>query len=485
MKRFFLWIVLIALFLYGVSRLFNTSQDVAESPVEEGKDGIVAVLSVNDMHSAVDLMPQFAALADSLRGVYPDLLVFSAGDNRTGNPINDQYDPVSYPMIALMNKVGFDLCTVGNHEFDGGIPALQRNIEDARFPYLCANIMVPETVRLDVKPFEILTCQGLKVAVVGVVEVRANGIPGAHPMLFDQVSFKRAEEVIPNYLYLKDQSDVFILLSHLGYEEDIEVAQQFSSFDAIIGGHSHTLVEYPQKHNGVMVTQAGSSLKNATLTLFTVKHGQVVDVEAKTLDVKNFRKKNPEVKAMLDEFNNDANFNEALATAVTPFQNREELGCMVTDAICEATKADFAFVNTGGLRADRLKKGPITVKDVYSVDPFNNEIVVYTMKGKQVERFIMESYKKNGRYPSYVSGMRYTVNAAADGYPKSVSITLDRGRFSPDATYTVAMNSFMASTVRFESLDEGESQFMTSEEMVIQFLKKRKTVSYQGVSRVQ
>ena len=183
MKRFFLWIVLIALFLYGVSRLFNTSQDVAESPVEEGKDGIVAVLSVNDMHSAVDLMPQFAALADSLRGVYPDLLVFSAGDNRTGNPINDQYDPVSYPMIALMNKVGFDLCTVGNHEFDGGIPALQRNIEDARFPYLCANIMVPETVRLDVKPFEILTCQGLKVAVVGVVEVRANGIPGAHPML--------------------------------------------------------------------------------------------------------------------------------------------------------------------------------------------------------------------------------------------------------------------------------------------------------------
>ena len=485
MNRIFLWIVLIALLLYGLSRLFNSSQIEEESIIETGKDGVVAVLSVNDMHSAIDMMPQFAALADSLREVYPDLLVFSAGDNRTGNPINDQYHPENYPMITLMNKVGFDLSTVGNHDFDGGISALQQNIEDADFPFLCANIMVPEEVKLDVKPFEMLSCQGLSVAVVGVVEVRAGGIPGAHPMHFEKVSFKRPEEVIPDYLYLKDQSDVFILLSHLGYEEDVEIAQQFPSFDAIIGGHSHTLVEVPQKHNGVMVTQAGSSLKNATLTLFTVRQDKVVEVEAVTFDVKRFGKQNREVKSMLDSFNSDPGFSEALATAVTPFQNREELGCMVTDALCEVTKADFAFVNTGGLRADRLKKGPITVKDVYSIDPFNNEIVVYTMKGKQVERFIMESFKKNGRYPSYVSGMSYVVNTADDGYPKSVSITLDHGRFSPEATYTVAMNSYMASTVRFESLDDGESQFMTSEEMLIQYLKKRKTVSYQGVSRVK
>lgn len=484
MKRVFLWIVIIALALYGLSRLFLSHPSAEDSGSGTGRDGVVAVLSVNDMHSAIDMMPQFAALADSLRGVYPDLLVFSAGDNRTGNPVNDQFDPESYPMISLMNKVGFDLSAVGNHEFDGGIPALQRNIEDAEFPFLCANIVVPNEVQLDVKPFEILSCQGLSVAVVGVVEVRAGGIPGAHPMHFTQVSFKKAEEVLPDYLYLKDQCDVFILLSHLGYEEDLEIAERFPSFDAIIGGHSHTLVEFPQKHNGVMVTQAGSSLKNATLTLFMVRQGKVVDVEAVTLDVKGFGKRDREVKSMLDGFNGDSHLSEALATAVTPFQTREELGCMVTDAIRDITKADFAFTNTGGLRADRLKKGPVTVKDVYSIDPFNNEIVVYTMKGRQLERFIMESYKKNGRYPSYVSGMCYTVNTASDGYPKSVSITLDHGRFSPDAEYTVAMNSYMATTVRFESLDEGENQYMTSEEMLIQYLKKRKTVSYQGVSRV-
>ena len=156
---------------------------------------------------------------------------------------------------------------------------------------------------------------------------------------------------------------------------------------------------------------------------------------------------------------------------------------MMTDGIREVSGADFAFANTGGLRIDHLKKGPITIKDIYDIDPFTNDIVVYQMTGKQLERFIMETYKKNGRYPSFVSGMTYTVNTDKDYYPKSVTIKPDKGGYSKDAVYKVAMNSYMASTVRFESLDDGQSQYMTSEEMVIQYLRKHKTVSYKGVSR--
>ena len=95
----------------------------------------------------------------------------------------------------------------------------------------------------------------------------------------------------------------------------------------------------------------------------------------------------------------------------------------------------------------------------------------------------METYKKNGRYPSYVSGMTYTVNTDYDGYPKSVTIKPDKGKFSNEATYKVAMNSYMVSTLRFDSLDDGESQFMTSEEMLIQYLRDKKTISYKGVRR--
>ena len=447
------------------------------------KNAVIAVVSVNDMHSAIDLMPQFAAMVDSLRGIYPDLLVLSAGDNRTGNPMNDLYEPTNYPMIALMNKVGFDLSTVGNHDWDGGVEGLQRNIEDADFPLLCANIVVPEDVKLDVKPYEIFHQQGINIAVLGMIEIGASGIPGAHPRYFTKISFKKAMDVVPDYKFLRDQADIFILLSHLGYEDDLEIAERYPFFDAIFGGHTHTLIENPTKHNGVMVTQAGSSLKYATLTLFMIRRGELVDVVSKTLDIQHYGKKNAEVQTMVDEYNSDERFNVALTKATTNFDSREELGCMITDAIRSVTGADFAFNNTGGLRIDHLKKGPITVKDVYNIDPFNNQIVVYKMTGKQLEQFIMETYKKNGRYPSFVSGMTYTVQTTSDRYPKSVEIKPDKGRFSENAVYKVAMNSYMASTVRFESLDDGEGQYMTSEEMTIQYLKTKKTVSYNGVRR--
>lgn len=475
MKRFslFFWVCLIALF----------GLDSCELTQKPSGPVTLAVLSVNDMHSAIDNMPKFAALADSLRTVYPDLLVLSAGDNRTGNPINDQYDPANYPMIAMMNKVGFKASTVGNHEWDGSVPALQANIEQADFPFLCANINIPEGVNLDVKPYVMIEQQGLRIAVLGLIELRHDGYPGAHPMHFKNLSFRHPEVVVQEYGFLKDQADVCILLSHVGFEEDVDMAMQNPWLDAILGGHTHTLVEYPQKHNGVMVTQAGSNLSHATLTLFTVLNGKVTEVKASTLDVRHFRKENAEMRAMLDQFNNNPRFNESLATATTSFGCKEEMGCLVTDGMRWFTGADFAFENTGGIRINKLKSGPITIKDVYNIDPFGNDVVVYTMSGAQLEDFMMHSFMANGDTPSFVSGMTYRVITDNRGKPKSVEITPDRGRYSKKATYRVAFNSFMASTVRFESLDEGQSQFTTSEEMVIQYLREQKTVSYQGVRR--
>lgn len=475
MKKCLLLLWMFSTILFGLNS--------CDFPETNSRQVTLAVLSVNDMHSAIDNMPKFAALADSLRNVYPDLLVLSAGDNRTGNPVNDQYEPTNYPMIALMNAVGFKASTVGNHEWDGSPAALQRNIEDADFPFLCANVVVPEGMKLDVKPYVVIEQQGLHIAVLGLLETRADGLPGAHPMHFKEISFRKGEKVLPEYRFLRDEAEVFILLSHMGYEEDLEIADENPWFDAILGGHSHTLVEFPKKQNGVMVTQAGSSLSHATLTLFTVVDGKVVDINATTLDVAHFGHENAKVRAMLDKFNANSRFSETLATATTPFVRREELGCMVTDGIRRFTGADFAFQNTGGIRIDDLPMGPITMKDVYDIDPFGNDVVVYTMTGSQLEGFIMHSFMANGKWPSYVSGMTYTVNTDINGKPKSVEIKPDKGRFSKQMNYRIAINSYMASTVRFESVDEGQSQYMTSEEMVIRYLRDKKTVSYQGVRR--
>ena len=110
MKKFFLAIVSVVLLsLMGVAH---------------GKT--VRILSTNDMHSAIEKMPKLAAIVDSLRAIDPGLLVLSAGDNRTGNPYNDLYEPVSYPMIAFMNFIGFDASALGNHEYDSKIDGLAK-----------------------------------------------------------------------------------------------------------------------------------------------------------------------------------------------------------------------------------------------------------------------------------------------------------------------------------------------------------------------
>ena len=469
--------------------LFLTLRKGADNQVEQtrntenrmGGDADIVILSVNDMHASIDHFPKFAAMVDSLRSIYPDMLLYSAGDNRTGNPVNDQYSPTNYPMIELMNRTGFDLCTVGNHEWDGNIVALQNDIERAGFPFLCANVFIPDTVNLDIKPYVVFEHQGVKMAVVGLIEIRHDGIPGAHPNNLTKVSFKRPEAVLPDYQFLRNQNDVVILLSHCGLEDDIELAKANPWLDAIIGGHSHTLIEHPSETNGVLITQSGSHLRYATLVKLHVKNHKVVAKEAIVLNVNKVRKEKAEIKQLVDEFNNAPALNEAIATARTKFETPQELGCMITDALREISGADFAFQNTGGVRVPYLKKGPITVKDVYSIDPFNNDVVMYEMTGEQVKKFILNSYRKNGGYPSYVSGMTYEVNDNG----KSVWVNMEGGSFSTKKTYKVAFNSYMASTVNIESVDEGRSLFMTSEEMMIEFLRKHKTVDYQGVVRTK
>ncbi len=480
-----LWILaLLALVFFLTYRYQREDKGQRQSEtavVTEGTE--IDILAVNDMHANIDMFPKFAAMVDSLRAVYPNLLLFSAGDNRTGNPVNDQYDPVNYPMITLMNEVGFDLCAVGNHEWDADVDNLRNDIKRARFPFLCANVFIPESVNLDIKPYVAFEHQGVKMAVVGMIEVRHDGIPGAHPKNLTQVSFKRAHEVLPQYRYLRDQNDVVILLSHCGVEDDMELAQANPWLDAIIGGHSHTLIEHPTETNGVLVTQSGSHLKYATLVKLWVKDNRVVGKEAVVLDVNKVRKEKPEIKKMIDEFNDAPALNEPIAVAKTRFETPEELGCLITDALREISGADFAFQNTGGVRVNHLKKGPITVKDVYSIDPFNNEVVVYQMTGQQLKRFVVNTYKKNGGYPSYVSGMTYSVDDNGDHI--NVYLNPDKGSFGKNTVYKVAINSYMASTVNIESVDEGRSQFMTSEEMMIEFLRRHKEVDYQGVVRTK
>ncbi|MBQ2077362.1 MAG: metallophosphoesterase, partial [Bacteroidales bacterium] len=118
--------------IFAVLLLFAHSANAQQTD-----EKVLYVVSVNDMHGNIDNFPQFAALLDTLRKQYPDLLLISAGDNRTGHPVNDRYPKPSYPITQLMNEVHFDLSTLGNHEFDIGVDGLRNVVDWSNFDYVC------------------------------------------------------------------------------------------------------------------------------------------------------------------------------------------------------------------------------------------------------------------------------------------------------------------------------------------------------------
>ena len=436
------------------------------------------------MHATVDVFPQLAALIDSLRTAHPSLLVLSAGDNRTGNPINDQNEIPGYPMVALMNQLGFNASALGNHEFDAR--SLPRLIGLSNFRYICANITADDSVGIRTVPYQVFDVEGLKVGIVSAIQVGDNGLPGTHPDNVKGLHFSPPIETIADYEWLSHQCDATILLSHLGYDDEVEAAKQFPWLDLIIGGHTHTQLTGKERVNGVLILQNKNKLNRVTYTTLTIDSGRVVDKHAEYIDIKSYPKKNQLVESMVNYFSNNPKFSQVVGRAEAPFEEREELGCMMCDAFIEAFDADLAIENPGGVRIDHLPAGDITLHDVLEMDPFNNNAVVLELTGEELLRMMLTSCNSRWYTFPYVGGMRceLTVDPANDKLIKRVRLlTLDGKKLNMKRKYRVVTNCYVPTTSKIPEGAAQEQNVQTTD-IVVQYLSHRPSVNYQGVRRL-
>ena len=451
------------------------------------KEQKIYVVSTNDMHANIDNFPQLAALIDSLRSVHPDLLLFGAGDNRSGNPINDRYAQTTKPMYELMNAVGFNLSTFGNHEWDRGPLALRDVLTWADFPFVCANVSFDDTLEMpNVYPYTIFERDGLKIGVIGAIQLGENGLPDFHPKHAGGSHFVPIEEVLPEYIEELHDCNAIFLLSHCGYEADRETAARFPQLDAIFGGHTHTRVgeDGKQMVNGVLVTQAEAKVKFVTLSTFTFREGKVVDVESELLSITNFPKRNEKVQAMVADYNSNEYFRTVLTQNLTPVKSYESLGCLMTDAIRYTTGSDMGFQNPGGVRFDTLSARPVTLKDIFALDPFDNEIIAYTLSGQEIIN-LMKSCFVTDRGPIYCSGCSYQYKVADNGEMTDIVVTLENGKpLDMKAKYNIVMNSYMAAVFDYEHEDEGHSTFRSSNDLMLEYLSQHPEIDYSTVTRV-
>ncbi|MCO5232884.1 MAG: metallophosphatase [Chitinophagales bacterium] len=221
----------------------------------------LTILHTNDTHSHLDPFPdndkKFPGLGgvaarkvmiDKIRNEGNPVLLLDAGDVFQGTPYFNFF--LGEPELKAMSMMGYDAATIGNHDFDGGIENMYRQLFNAQFSFINSNYDFSNTIlKNSIKSYEIFVKNGIRVGVLGL-GVELDGLVPKD--LYKGVIYKEPLSIandIATYLKIDKKCDLVILLSHLGYKyntnkvSDIYIAENSYNIDIIIGGHTHTFME--------------------------------------------------------------------------------------------------------------------------------------------------------------------------------------------------------------------------------------------------
>ena len=148
--------------------------------------------------------------------------------------------------------------------------------------------------------------------------------------------------------------------------------------------------------------------------------------------------------------------------------------------------ADISVQNSGGVRYETKPAGHFTVSDVYRLDPFSNELVMYTLSGDEVLEMLAAVCRADEYGPAYVSGIQYEILLGKDNKEvKRVKVRMpDGSEFDRKRSYRVVITSYIASVADFEKVDEGQNLFLVTSDQLIKYLEQQEKVDYRDVKRV-
>lgn len=411
------------------------------------KDDTVYILYDNDVHCAVDGYEQMAALrADYLsKSLYVN--VVSSGDFVQGNTIGS-LSKGRY-IISIMNSIPYDIVTLGNHEFDYGVPQMKKLMFLLHAKCVCCNFSYLPTGKDLYPAYTIRQYGSRKVAFVGVAT------PTTMAMSVPTNFQDKNGNVI--YTFHKDETiqlvqqavnaareegaDNVIILSHLGDDtqgvNSVELIEQTTGIDAVLDGHQHHVLNLKLANaegDSVILTSTGSAFQN--IGCLTIALDGTLSTELIPLD--NYKEEHPRVRERIDKMRQKVQnitdkyigFSEVVLTDANEAGERQvrmaetNLGDFAADAMRAICKADIGIVNGGGLRHS-LKAGNLTYGDIIQVFPFNNTLYTVKATGAQIKRAmeisVFEYPVESGGFMQ-VSGLRYTFNSSV---PTSVHLDED------------------------------------------------------------
>jgi len=419
----------------------------------------LVILHTNDTHdhlapydtlqqSDVGGIARRAALMAEIKRQSPRTLLLDAGDTFQGTPLYHFFQ--GQADYETMDLAGYDATTVGNHDLDDGLANLLNQAKGHHFKLLCANLLDPSSNRPLFTPSHVFAVGGLRVGVFGLLGKDAVNTLGPE----NQRAFKWIDPAAIAQATADDlcrRSDLVVLLSHSGYQQDLELARHLTGVDVIIGGHSHTRVEHPvEVQNGAwrtLVVQAyqwGEYLGRLDLQ---IDGGHVVGYEGRLLPIAKDQPEDPGVKALVARYQAQIaeRMGEVLGTAVGglscdgKYQHDSELGNWTADLIRARGRTEIGIINAGSLRAP-LPAGPITVGTVFTLFPFDNSLVTLDMPGELIQRML----DKAAADPAQHGLLQYSGLTCDMAEGRATHVRVNGEPLEPARTYRVATIDYLA-----------------------------------------
>ena len=456
----------------------------------ESETGDIVVLYTNDVHCAIDGdfgYSNLAAYEDKMAAEGNYVTLVDAGDAIQGAAYGTMSEGAD--IIGIMNAVGYDVATLGNHEFDYKVPRILELADMLECGYISANFIDLADGESVFPAYKLLSYGDVQVAYVGI----------STPDTYTKTTPAYFQDENGNYIYsfgnedLVDYvqaaideavaagADYVIAVGHLGIDPEsapyrsTDVIPQLSGLDAFIDGHSHSVIasDIVKDKDGedVILTSTGTGFQNFGKLTIDVETG---DVTSTLINSEDFEATDEEIDAYLAELfaKYELIFSEVVAESSIDLTGYDEdgnrlvriketnIGDLCADAYRIIGGADIGLVNGGGIRAD-IAAGDISRQDIINVHPFGNKLCVVEATGQQIldalEMAVSALPSESGGF-LHVSGLSFTVDPSVenpvevDEYGNFVKVEGERRvsdvkvgdeAIDPEGTYTVASHNYM------------------------------------------
>jgi len=426
------------------------------------------ILHSNDMHGDFlaevqgqkgELIGGLALLSgyiNKVRQKEENVLYVISGDMVQGSLIDSEYKGIS--TMEIMNYLAPDVVTLGNHEVDYGLPHLLFLEKMANFPIVNANLYIKKYHRRLMRPYIIIKKAGFDILFTGIITEKIMDSINQDKLIGSFVTLSEASNEVGRITdaYKNDDIDLTILLTHIGYESDIELAKLLKpewGVDMIIGGHSHTILEKPAKINNILIAQAGVGTNQIGRFDIVVDDdtNSIVEYKWKLIPI-NDQLAEP-VKALtgyIDCYKKEVD--GKYQTLVCKFSKKlthpqreieTSLGNLIADTFAEIAECDAMLVGAGSIRVKEM--GPmVTLGDLMACFPYDDSLNRFTIKGSQLKKIfnhIMRLANRDGEGECYQvnSGVKAVYN---DSKSELESLAVKGQLVEDSKDYTVCLQGY-------------------------------------------